>query len=312
MPLRRRPTAPFATPLDLWVVGHTNLDHFLYVRSLPGRDRTVPIVRRETHLGGTGANLALSAASWGVRTGLVSRVGPDFPDEFRERLRAAGVDLRGLTVDPVLPSSACFITEDGRGGQSTLIDQGPMRDGTRYDGPRDIFGEAPWAHLTTAAPAYLLEAKAEVRRAGGRVAVDPAQEIHYRWDGPGLRELLAGAEILFGNDHEIARAVELLGLDKVSGLLEHVPLVVRTEGARGATAVSRVGTVHVPAPRVATVRQVTGAGDAFRGGFYAGWFEGLPLVGCLTAGVRSAARWVARGPPRPRGRRGSRARGVRR
>src|SRR5579859_7276765 len=102
-----RSTRRSDTPLDLWVVGHTNLDHFLHVRELPKRDRTIPIARRETHLGGTAANIALSAAYWGVRTGLVSRVGPDFPPEFRSRLEAAGVDLRGLTVDESTPSSAC-------------------------------------------------------------------------------------------------------------------------------------------------------------------------------------------------------------
>ena len=288
--------------LDLWVVGHTNLDHLLHVGALPGRDRTVPIRARETQLGGTAANLALAAASWGVRTGLVSRIGSDFPAVFRERLEAAGVDLRGVTVDGAIPSSACFITEDGHGGQSTLIDQGPMRDGIGYDGPKGIFAEAPWTHLATGSRAYLLEVKAAVRAAGGRVAVDPAQEIHYRWDGKGFRGLLDGAEILFGNDHEIARAVKLLGVRRLEGLLEHVPLVVRTEGPRGATALSRVGLTHVPAPRPKRLRRVTGAGDAFRGGFYAGWFEGLPIEGCLTAGVRSAARWVAGDDPMPRAR----------
>lgn len=287
--------------LDLWVVGHTNLDHFLHVDQLPGRDRTVPIRARETHLGGTAANLALAAAAWGVRTGLVSRLGRDFPAAFRDRLALAGVDLRGVTVDPAIPSSACFIAEDGRGGQSTLIDQGPMRDGIGYDGPRAIFREAPWTHLATGSREYLLGVKSAVRAARGRVAVDPAQEIHYRWDRAGLRELLDGAEILFGNDHEIDRAMQLLGLRHLEDLLDDVPLVVRTEGRNGATAVSRSGVTHVGAVRPKQLRQVTGAGDAFRGGFYAGWFEGVPLEECLTAGVRSAARWIAgeARPPRP-------------
>jgi sugar/nucleoside kinase (ribokinase family) len=35
-----------------------------------------------------------------------------------------------------------------------------------------------------------------------------------------------------------------------------------------------------------------GAGDSFRGGFYAGWFEGEELRRCLIAGTRAAARWM--------------------
>jgi len=77
-----------------------------------------------------------------------------------------------------------------------------------------------------------------------------------------------------------------------AALLEYVPLVVCTEGAKGVTAVSRRGTVHVAARRPKRRRTAVGAGDAFRGGFYAGWFEGAPLVGCLEAGTRAAARWI--------------------
>lgn len=282
-------------PLDLWVVGHTNVDHFLHVAELPRRDRTVPVRSRESRLGGTAANIALAASAWGVRTGLVSRVGPDFPEEYREALSAAGIDLRGLTVDPRRPSSACFIAEDGRGGQSTFIDQGPMSDGVRYDGSSTLFSTAPWTHLTTGAPEYLFDVQRLVRAQGGRLAVDPAQEIHYRWKGPQLRRLLRGAEILFGNDHEIARAAQLLGARRAEALVETVPLVVRTEGTDGATAFHRDGSVHVDADAIAAPQHVTGAGDAFRGGFYAGWFEGVPLKGCLAAGVRSSSRWLRSG-----------------
>ena len=66
--------------------------------------------------------------------------------------------------------------------------------------------------------------------------------------------------------------------------------MIRTEGRAGATAFSRAGTFHSGAARPARVRTLVGAGDAFRGGFYAAWFAGQPLSTCLTA--RSSARWI--------------------
>ncbi|MCI4340446.1 MAG: PfkB family carbohydrate kinase [Thermoplasmata archaeon] len=286
---------PWESLLDLLVVGHTNLDHFLHVDRLPERDRTTPIAARETRLGGTAANIARSAAHWGVRTGLVSRVGPDFPAEFRTVLEREGIDLRGFEVVPGIPSSACFIAEDGRGGQETLIDQGPMRDGLPFRVPGALLGDAPWVHLTTGAPAYLSRLKAEVRRRGGRVAVDPAQEIHYRWTGAALERLLDGAEIFFGNAHEIDRATELLGRRKWTELVDLVPLVLRTNGRKGVDAASRTGILSVAGRRPRRLATVTGAGDAFRGGFYAGWVEGTPLRACLESGVRSACAWIESG-----------------
>jgi sugar/nucleoside kinase (ribokinase family) len=291
---------PHRPDLDLAVVGHINMDHFLHVPALPQRDRTTPIRARETKLGGTAANIARSATGWGVATALVSRVGEDFPPEFRRQLVREGVDVSGVETVRGLPSPACFIAEDGRGGQTTLIDQGPMGDDVPV-GPAALhLPSASWVHLTTGAPAYLLALKAAARRAGARVAVDPAQELHYRWDRANLTRLLDGAEIFFANAHELARALALLGLRRPADLTRCVPLVIATQGKRGVVAYSRAGHLALPADRPRRMRQVTGAGDAFRGGFYAGWFAGEPLVGCLTAGARSARRWIEGQPPGPR------------
>jgi sugar/nucleoside kinase (ribokinase family) len=279
------------------VAGHTNLDHLLDVRNLPTLDRTVPVLRRELRLGGTAANIARAAAGWGVRVGLMSRVGNDFPPEFRALLEQEHVDLRGVETVTSVPSSACFIAEDGRGGQSTMIDQGPMRTDGEFRPPLALLGEAPWLHLTTGPPGDLLALHREARRRGLRVAFDPAQEIHYRWTSSNLVRALEGSEILFGNAAEVDRVRTLLGLAKPAELLAFVPLVVITLGSRGAVAYARTGEIKVPAERPSRHPHVTGAGDAFRGGFYAGWFAGEPLAGCLRAGVRSARRWIETGGP---------------
>ena len=292
MTARSPPAALRRFSLDLGVVGHANLDFLLRVRDLPQKDRTVPVDARELRLGGTAVNIARAASHWGVRAGLISRVGPDFPAEFLRAMEAEHIDLDGVERSGRVPSSACFIAEDGAGGQTTLIDQGPMRDDAPVRLAAGLFGRAPWYHLTTGAPEYLFRAKSLARRHGARVAVDPAQEVHYRWDRPGLVRLLDGSEALFGNEHEVDRVAEILGAGRWTELVDRVPLVVRTRGAAGAEAVSRSGRVAVPAPRLGRLRQVTGAGDAFRGGFYAGFFAGQPLRGCLAAGVRSARWWM--------------------
>lgn len=300
-----RGTDPTARRLDLVVVGHANLDRFLTVSSLPGRDRTVPVTGDQTRLGGTAVNVARAAAASGVRTGLVTRVGGDFPEAFLHQLDGEGIDLAGVERVPPSVSSTCFIVEDGRGEQMTLIDQGPMADASAAPVPAGLLGEATWVHLTTADPAFVLKVRDAAHRAGCRVAVDPAQEIHYRWTATRLRRLLDGAEVLFGNRSEIARAVALTRSGGPAGLTDLVPLVVMTDGARGARAFTRTGVVRVGGLRLRRLRQVTGAGDAFRGGFYGGWFRGERLPACLRRGVVSATRWMARGGADSRARRRS-------
>jgi sugar/nucleoside kinase (ribokinase family) len=281
-------------PRDLLVAGHVNVDRFLTVRSFPPEDRTVPIVGTRSELGGTAANLALVAASFGVSTGVVARIGDGFPREFLTRLERAQVDVRAVTRVRGVSTPTCYIVEDERGGQRTLIDQGAEAQAARVSIPHAVLREYSWLHVTTGEPAYQLRLSRAARRAGLRISLDPAQEIHYRWDRRRFCDVLSTAEVLFGNRAEIDRATLLTDGSSPEELVRHVPLVVRTEGPNGATAFSRTGRVHVPPHRPRRRRRLVGAGDAFRGGFYAVWFAGEPLRGCLVAGTRSAARWIER------------------
>lgn len=282
------------TPRELLIAGHVNVDRFLTVRAFPPPDRTVPVLATEDRLGGPAANLALVASRYGVRTGIVARIGEGFPEGFIESLNRAQVDLRGLAQMPNRSTPTCTIVVDRRGQQRTLIDQGPMASDEGALPPSSVFRQYSWLHVTTGPPGFHLRLVRRARELGLRVAADPAQEIHYRWDARRFRSLLADSEILFGNRSEIARAARLAGVRSLSRLTERIPLVVRTEGANGVTAFAGGSSVHVRALRPSRVRTFVGAGDAFRGGFYSGWFAGLPLKSCLTAGIRAASRWVAR------------------
>jgi sugar/nucleoside kinase (ribokinase family) len=279
-------------PRDLLVSGHVNVDRFLAVEAFPAADRTVPVRGHRVALGGTGANLALVAARYGVAAGLVARIGDEFPTGFLDRLRDAGIDLRGVERVAGATTPTCYIVEDRRGGQRTLIDQGPMGSPNGARVPDAWLANYAWLHITTGDPTFQLRLMRAARFRGLRVAADPAQEIHYRWGRRQFSELLAGSEILFGNRGEVDRAVEYVGGSEPADVLDRIPLIVRTEGRRGATAFSRAGAVHVPAERPRSVWSTVGAGDAFRGGFYAAWFEGGPVRTCLTAGVRASRRWI--------------------
>jgi len=279
-------------PRDLLVSGHVNIDRFLTVDAFPAPDRTVPVRQHRAELGGTATTIARVACRLGVASGLVARVGDGFPKEYLDELKRTGVDVRGVEVVRGSPTPTCYIIEDDRQVQRTLIDQGTMAHSRAAKLPTRILREYSWVHLTTADPEFQLRLLDEAHRRGLRVAADPAQEIHYRWNRTTFRELLRGSEILFGNRSEIDRALEFVGARRAEALLEFVPLIVRTEGRSGASAFSRAGAVHAGPVRPSRVRSLVGAGDAFRGGFYAGWFAGQPLGHCLSAGTRAAARWI--------------------
>jgi sugar/nucleoside kinase (ribokinase family) len=280
-------------PRDLAVAGHVNVDCFLDVAEFPERDRTVPVVASRVELGGTATNIALTASRYGVASGLIARLGAGFPRGFLRELARARLDLRGVETLSGRATPTCYIVEDARGVQRTLIDQGAMADDSP---PRFRVGrwlaEYSWLHVATGPPGALLALQRLARSRGLHVAADPGQETHYRWDAPRLRRLLAGAELLWGNRSEIDRIASMLRCRNPQELLALVPLIVRTEGARGSTGFSRAGKVHVGASPPRKVRTAVGAGDAFRGGFYSAWFAGEVLKVCLAAGQRAATRWM--------------------
>ena len=295
VPADRRGTDVIADrPRDLIVAGHVNVDRRLALEEFPAPDRTVPAAAAPPELGGTATNLGRVAAANGLRVGLFARVGDGFPAEFLDRIDRAGIDLRGVTTVRGRATPTCFILEDRHGGQRTLIDQGAMADdGTAAPIPAAWLREYAWVHIGTGPPAIQLRLAERARAAGVRVAADPAQEIFYRWSPTTFRRLLSRSELLFGNRDEIARAVELVGGRSAADLLELVPAVVRTEGRRGATFLTRAGRVHAAPPSPRRARSYVGAGDAFRGGFYAAFLRGEAAPATLRAGHRAAAAWIA-------------------
>lgn len=279
-------------PRQLLVAGHVNLDRFVEVARMPEPDRTVPVRSVREALGGTAATIARVSAALGVRTGLLSRVGAEFPRSFWSQLRREGIDLRGVERVKGEASPTCYILHDARGHQMSAMLQGPMGDAAHAPISERLLQRYAWLHLTTGDPRFQLRLKAAALRAGLRVAVDPAQELNYWWTPRPLARLLAGSELLFANSAELDRIRALLRIGSPRELLRVVPLIVTTLGPRGAIAYSRAGTVRVAAPRLRSAANATGAGDAFRGGFYAAWFAGLPLERCLNAGSRSAGAWI--------------------
>lgn len=275
----------------LAVYGHVVLDYILHVPRLPEPDTSIRVTGRSRHFGGTGGNLARAAARLGVETALASFVGEDFPEDYRRALEEEGVDLTDLRpVEGYLTPTAWIFT-DAEDRQVAVIDQGPMDHTSAFPLAHHTAETSEWVHLGTGRPEYQTRVHGLARREGKSIAFDPSQEIHYLYEGDSFRGLLRGSDIFFGNASEVRRASEYLGVAGPEEILDHVGTLVETRGSEGSVIYSGDGVWRIPAipPRVKT--DVTGAGEAYRAGFYAGLRKGLglPECGLLGAAVASFA-----------------------
>lgn len=259
---------------------------------------------------GAESNVAMYLADHGVRARWISRLGDDaFGRRVARTVGAAGVDVSGVTFDPVRATGLLF--KDPRpAAMATSVTYYRRDSAASAMGPHLL--EVPalrtaslW-HLSGITPALsrsclaLTRAALDVtRRADGpRPAV--SFDVNYRpalWDEPPgdlLRELADAADIVFTGLDEAAAlwGAAVREPDDVRALLPNPRIVVVKNAARGATAFHGDAMTFVPALRVVVVEPV-GAGDAFAAGFLAELLNSGDAVRCLRSGHLTAASALA-------------------
>ena len=262
----------------------------------PSRD--VPLNETDVMIGpfpsGAPGIFASAASRLGVPTALCAAVGDDpFGQLIRGRLQQHGVDVDGVVIDPDRATAVAFVAYTSTGERSFVFHvSGAAAARLR---PTDL-GRRPedtdWLHISGSSLALgsplaetAVEAVGRVKRAGGRVSVDP--NIRAEASSPGvtsaIRSIARQADVLLPSEGEL----DALGLDERE-LLEAGAVVCTTLGANGARV--RYGTidVHVPAPAADEV-DPTGAGDIFAAGFVAATLGGADPVDAARRGCEVAA-----------------------
>jgi sugar/nucleoside kinase (ribokinase family) len=265
----------------------------------------------ETHAGGAGANLAAWCASEVIAVDFIGMVGADaFGELHRRALVRVGVRPH-LTIHASLPTGTLISLVDAAGERSMLADRGANLGLEPGHVPPRLFARPACFHLSGYAlldqgtRIAALAALELARRAGMRIAVDPASAAPLA--AVGAAHFLAwtrGADLCLPNlDEAVVLTGERTPEAAASALNEEYGLVALKLGARGALLAARGhAPVTVSAGEVgSSVRETTGAGDAFCAGFLACWLRGGTPAEALAAGVRLGAVAAGRVGARPPG-----------
>lgn len=277
--------------------GHVVMDYIVALRKLPTPNTSIEILDRHLYFGGTAGNLARATGRLGVKVSLASFVGSDFPKEYQQALEQDGVDTTDLRKIRGRNTPTAWVFSDPKGNQMAIIDQGPMKDAARLPVLSHSVRDVELVHLGTGRPEYYVRIAKLAASIGRTIAFDPSQEIHYMYKSGPFRELLGHSTYFFGNEAEIAQAKRLARVSSTQGLLKFAQVVVATLGARGSVVYTRDERIPIPRVRPRKVVDVTGAGDAYRAGFYAGLARGFDLRRCGILGSSVASFVVeAKGP----------------
>ncbi len=275
----------------LTVFGHTALDVLLRVPKLPENDSSIAVDKKTTRYGGTAANIARASAEMDVEVSLASFVGDDFPDDYHNALKNSGVSLQGLKEMTGFDTPRCWIVNDAEGNEITIIDQGVMKEAPKFDPPTEIIAGSDVLHIGTGKPGYYKKVYEAVDLDGKMVVFDPAQELEYMYEPPIFKDLLQLSDCFFCNSKEKDVALSYLSVDSVEAILEQFDLKMTlvTKGGKGSELYLESENMHIPAYEPKNFVEATGAGDAFRAGFYAALYRDCSIEeGCRIGSARAS------------------------
>src|SRR5258706_1529495 len=234
--------------------------------------------------GGICPNIAYSIALLGQTPRVMATVGEDF-EEYRAWLVSKGVDTTLMKVVPGLFTASFFATTDQHSAQIASFYPGAMGVASMQS-LKELDKRPDLVVVSPNAPDAMMKFAAESRELNLPYLYDPGQQV-LRLDGPELARDMEGAYFLFCNDYEFGLISKKTSwsLDQI---LDHVKVLVITRGKDGADLYVGGDSVHIPTDPEDEILDPTGVGDAFRGGFLAGYSHGLDWKLCGEIGALAA------------------------
>jgi len=270
---------------------------FDYIMNFSGKfaDRIMPdkihaislsflVDRLEKQFGGTAGNIAYSLKLLGIEPIIAAPAGKDF-QEYIEFLASKNISAKEIPIIVDEMTSSYFVVTDQEDNQIGSFFLGA----TKYAKDIDLTAIANADDFVMLAPTEPEAMKKYVEvctKKKLRYMYDPAFQIG-NFSSDDLQEGISNAEILIGNDYEISLIEKKIELSHEE-LLKKVNIVITTLGSKGAWIETQEERIEISPAKPQNVSDPTGAGDAFRGGFLAGYLRGFDLKTCGQMGAVAA------------------------
>jgi len=236
--------------------------------------------------GGTAGNIAYTMKLIGGDPIIVSAIGRD-GDEYLNRLRKLEIKTDYIQRDKKLMTASCYITTDIDDNQITAFYNGPTILAGNIE-IKDIKEKLILAIISPIKKEVMLKQLEECKVLGIESVFDPGQQIT-SFNKEELRKAIDKSSFVFGNDYEIKLMEKCSGWSKKE-ILSKVKVLVTTFGKRGsAIETKKNGRIDVGSCIVSEVKDPTGAGDAYRAGFFVGYEKEYDLKTCGQMGSVAAS-----------------------
>ncbi|MGN0037054.1 MAG: adenosine kinase [Bacteroidaceae bacterium] len=237
--------------------------------------------------GGSAGNTIVALAALGAETGFIGKVGADDNGRFlQESYEQLGIECKLQTAELPTGIASTFVSPDGERTFGTHL--GAAATLKAEDLGLDLFRGYTYLYIE----GYLvqdhdmiLHAIERAKEAGLQICLDLASYNIVEQDREFLRLIVNKyVDIVFANEEEAKAFTGQEADEAVGTIAEMCSIAVVKRGAQGSLVKKGSETIQVPAVRVDTVVDTTGAGDYFAAGFMYGLTCGYALERCARIG----------------------------
>ena len=230
--------------------------------------------------GGTAGNIAYALTLMGQKPFISATIGRDYHRYFEWLMKNAISTEYIRTVEDEFTACA-YITTDRADNQITGFHPGAMK----FSSALDFDKLDPRETLIIVSPGNLedmVKYPQMCKARGIPYIFDPGQSLPML-PAEELIQAIEGCRILISNDYELDLILCKTGMDK-EAMLNRAGAVITTLGELGSRLFTPGCEKSIPPAKPETVKDPTGAGDAYRGGLISGLVQGLAIEQCAWMG----------------------------
>ena len=251
----------------------------------------------ETVSGGSVANSIVGLSQLGNKVGFIGKVSDDkLGKKYEEGLKKENVDFFYLKKKEEIPTGTCLIliTPDSERTMITFL-------GTAGKiGEKDINIDVVKKSEILFLEGYLWD-EGEPKKAfekaiqySNKVAMSLSDLFCVERHKNHFLELVKNKlDITFANEQEIISLINAKNIEEVVNFAKEIDkLIVVTRGEKGALAVNEGKVVECSAKKNLKIKDLTGAGDLFAGGFLHGLTNNKSIKECLEIGTEMSSKVI--------------------
>lgn len=272
---------------------------FDYVMDFPGKfaDHIMPdkvhmlnvsflVSQMQKGFGGTAGNIGYNLSLLGIECTILGAVGRDF-SPYKEFLQRKGVDTSYIKVIENDFTSTAFGITDKSNNQIWGFYTGADESSESLS-INTIKEKIKFGIIAPNKPKSMLKFARQYQNKNIPYLFDPGMQLPHLTSSD-LKSAFAGAKIIIGNDYEVALMQKKTGIRDLHEKFGKDKIIITTLGEKGSHITAGKKSFKIKAAHIESILDPTGAGDAYRAGFIAGFIRGLDIPTCGQIGAVCAA-----------------------